>query len=129
MTIPERCLRCDWWSHNKHKCDRVFKASVRVGPDAGEIVLETQPGVLPKDIEDEFSSYLVTVLGDIIDAWPGWREIKRIRDGGKPCAGERASNTIKEFGRHLSLAKPLGEPKPEKNLDAHGLFRADISPW
>lgn len=127
MTTPERCLRCDWWDFQVKRCDRIFKARVRVGPDAGEIVIETQPGVIPKDMEDELSMYLATILGDIIDAWPGWNEIKRIRDGGKSCAGERANATIREFGVHLSLAKPLVDPRPEKNLDKHGLFKADIS--
>jgi hypothetical protein len=127
MKTPERCLRCDWWSHNKSKCDRVFKAQVRIGQDAGEIVIETQPGLIPKDMEEELSSYLAIVLGDIVDAWPGWAEIKRIRDGGKACAGESPSRTVKEFGTHLKLAKPLQEPQPLKNLDAHGLFKSDIS--
>ena len=129
MSVPERCLKCDWWNFNRQACDRVFKARLRVGPDAGEITIETLPGVLPKDLEDEFTGWLVTAMADIIDAWPGWKEIKRIWDGGKPCAGEKPSATIREFGQKLALAKPLRTPQPELNLDAHGLFKADISLW
>lgn len=129
MAIPERCLRCDWWNFQGKNCDRVFKAKVRVGPDAGEVVIETQPGVIPQYMEDELSVYLATVLGDIIDAWPGWKEIQRIKAGGKPCAAERPSAAIKHFGSRLALAKPLTDPQPEKNLDGHGLFKADISLW
>jgi hypothetical protein len=129
MGVPERCLRCDWWNFSRQACDRVFKAKLRVGPDAGEIFIETLPGVLPKDMEDDFTGWLVTVMGDIIDAWPGWKEIKRLRDGGKPCAGEQPSAAIQKFGQKLSLVKPLHTPQPELNLDAHGLFKADISLW
>lgn len=131
MSIPERCLKCDWWSHQKNLCDRIFKARVIVSQDAGEIIVETQPGILPKDMEDELSVYLATVVSDLIDMWPGWKEIKRIRDGGKECAGESPSRSIREFGSHLKLAKPLvkGEAQPLKNLDANGLFKADISIW
>ncbi len=126
MVIPERCLRCDWWNFNKQACDRVFKAKLRVGPDAGEIFVETLPGVLPKDMEGEFTSWLVMIVGDIIDAWPGWAEIKRIRDGGKPCAAELPSVAIRDYGRTLTLVKTK-DADPLKNLDSHGLFKADIS--
>ena len=129
MSIPERCLKCEWWNFSREKCDRIFKAHIRVAQDAGEILIETQPGLLPKDMEEDFGAWIVTALGDFIDAWPGWGELKRIRDGGTPCAGEKQSASIHEFGRKLTLAKPLtaGEPDPLQNLDAHGLFKADIS--
>lgn len=134
MSTPERCLRCDWWNFSRSKCDRIFKATIRVAQDGGEIRLETMPGLLPRDMENDFSIWLVNALGDYIDAWPGWTEIKRIRDGGKPCAAEKPSAAIKEFGSRLSLVKPLAggplsqqEPQPLKNLDCHGLFKADTS--
>lgn len=126
---PERCLKCDWWNFAKHACDRIFKATIRVSNDAGEIRLETQPGVLPDYMEAEFEAWLVGALGDYIDAWPGWNEIKRIRDKGKECAGEKPSACIKEFGKTITLVKPLQEAHPEKNLDAHGLFKSDVSLW
>lgn len=33
--IYERCLKCDWWDHNKDKCARIFKARIRIAMDAG----------------------------------------------------------------------------------------------
>lgn len=123
----ERCLKCSWWNFTKSSCDRIFKALIRVSQDAGEIRLETQPGILPEDMEKQFEAWLVGALGDYIDAWPGWYEIKKIRDGGKECAAEKPNACIKEFGKRLSLAKPLANAQPEKNLDTHGLFKADIS--
>src|SRR5512139_2224276 len=106
MMPPERCLRCDWWSFSRNVCDRIFKATIRVAQDAGEIRLETQPGLLPEDMEKEFGAWLVGALGDMIDAWPGWHELKRIRDGGKICAAERPNICIKEYGKTISLVKP-----------------------
>lgn len=131
---PERCFKCDWFNVTKQACDRIFKARIRISGDAGEIVIETQPGILPKYMEEELSVYLATICGDLIDAWPGWAEIKRIRASGKECPGEQPSSAIKQYGRYLKLAKPLtpmgtGEAQPEKNLDAHGLFKSDISSW
>lgn len=125
--IPERCLRCDWWNFNRGKCDRIFKAHMRISHDAGEITIETHPGVLPDYMEEELKMYLATVFGDVIDAWPGWQEIKRLRDGGKTCPAERPSAAIKNYGAKIHLVKPLGEAQPGKNLDANGLFKADIS--
>ena len=127
MATPERCLKCDWWNFKTSKCDRIFKAHIRVSHDAGEVFIETQPGVLPDYMEEDLKLYLATVFGDVIDAWPGWQEIKRIRDGGKPCPAEKPSAAIRDFGSKLTLVKPLGEPQPEINLDANGLFKADIS--
>lgn len=126
MPIPERCLKCEWWNFGRARCDRVFKARIRVAVDAGEINVETQPGLLPKDMEEDFTAWLVTALGDFIDSWPGWAEVKRIRDGGQPCAGHKPSASIREFGK---LAIIRGGAEPLKNLDEHGLFKSDISPW
>ena len=91
MSIPERCLKCEWWNFSREKCDRIFKAHIRVAQDAGEILIETQPGLLPKDMEEDFGAWIVTALGDFIDAWPGWGELKRIRDGERlaPARAER----------------------------------------
>ncbi len=127
MTIPERCLRCDWWNHNGHKCDRIFKARVRIGPDAGEVLFESQPGVIPKYLEEDLGAYLVTILGDIVDKWGGWGEIQRIKKGGKPCPSEQPSVAIKEYGATLKLVRPVQDPKPLENKDGHGLFKSDIS--
>lgn len=129
--ISERCLRCEWWNHNKGVCYRIFKARIRISGDAGEVLFETQPGLLPKYMEEELGVYLSTIVQDLVDAWPGWREIKRIRDGGKECPSEEKSKSIEEYGVVLKLAKPLEESQrkvdPSKNLDRLGLFKSDIS--
>lgn len=80
---------------------------MRIGHNSGELVIETQPGIIPKYMEDELGVYLATILSDLVDAWPGWKEIKRIRDGGKECAAETPSVAIKDFGKALKLVKPL----------------------
>lgn len=125
--VHDRCLKCDWFNFSRQKCDRIFKANVRVAVDGGEIRIETQPGLLPKEMENEFAAWLAGAIGDYIDAWPGWNDVKAERDNNGGCAARRENKTIKEFGRTLSLAKPLVDPQPEKNLDAHGLFKADTS--
>jgi len=127
MTIPERCLKCDWWNFSRARCDRRFSATIRVTKGGGDITITTNPGLIPDYLEEDLKVWLVTVMGDAIDAWPGWSEVNRIMEGGKPCPAEKPSAAIRQFGRHISLVKPLGEPQPEQNLDAHGLFKADIS--
>jgi hypothetical protein len=116
MSTPERCLKCEWWNFGKAKCDRIFKARVRVAVDAGEIDLQTQPGVLPKDMEDDFASWLLRAIGDVIDAWPGWAEVKRMRDGNQ-CAGHKSCTSIREFGK---LAIIRGGPSPSRTWTSMG---------
>lgn len=125
---PERCLKCEWWSFTKSACDRIVKVRLRIATDGGEIDIQTQPGLIPDYLEDEFTAYLADAISHAVDSYPGWKEIKDLRHK-KGCAGKKDSKAIQDFGVSLSLVKPLGEPRPEKNLDAHGLFKSDISPW
>ena len=128
MSIPERCLRCDWWSHTKAKCTRVLKGRLIIGHNSGELDIETTPGLIPEHLSDEFEAWLVDAISTAVDSYPGWPEIEKLRNQNGGCAGEKKSPAIKQFGSHLALAKPL-VAQPEKNLDSHGLFKADISLW
>lgn len=125
---PERCLKCEWWNFSEAKCHRIFKARVVISQDAGEVLFETQPGVLPKHMEEELGVWLATAVQDLLDAWPGWAEVKRIRDGAEAqgCAGRKENKAIEPF---LKVVKTSGEAQPLKNLDANGLFKSDISLW
>lgn len=131
MAIPERCLRCDWWNFTLSKCSRVLKGKLIIAHGGGELNIETQPGLIPDHLQDEMEAWLVDAITTAVDSYPGWPEINRLRQSNGGCAGEKKSQAIKEYGVKLSLAKPLttGEAKPEQNLDSHGLFKADISPW
>lgn len=128
MSTPERCLKCEWWSFDGHKCSRVFKAKMLIGHGGGELNIETQPGLITDFLQDEFEAWLVDAISTAVDSYPGWPEIAKMREK-NGCAAEKPSVAIKKFGQHLALAKPLTEPKPELNLDCHGLFKSDISPW
>lgn len=103
---PERCLKCSWWNHNDKACERIFKAQVIIVPDAGEITLETQRGLLPEHLDQSLSEWVCRSIGDVIDAWPGWAEWKKLKDS-KGCAGHKDSVAIKEFGVGLKLVRPI----------------------
>lgn len=126
MSTPERCLKCEWWNHGIGKCSRVVKGRLRIGPDSGEIDIETLPGVIPDHLQEEFEAWLFDAISTAVDSYPGWPEIKRLRDQ-QGCAAKVTNKAIKEFGVGIKLVKPLGEPQPELNLDSHGLFKADTS--
>lgn len=124
---PERCLTCSWFNHQHKACDRIFKAQVIVVPGAGEITLDTQRGLMPPEMEDDFTQWVVKAIGDVIDAWPGWQEWQKLKDK-KGCAAKKQSMAIEEFGQVVRL-KVVREADPLKNLDKNGLFRSDISVW
>jgi hypothetical protein len=126
---PERCLKCTWWEHADHRCSRILKGSLKIAHGGGELTIETQPGLIPEHLQSELEAWLVDAITTAVDSYPGWPEIMELRKQNGGCACQRANKTIKEFGSHLSLAKPLVDPKPELNLDAHGLFKSDISLW
>ena len=129
MTTPERCLKCEWWNFGNHKCSRVVKGRLVIGHGSGELSLETNRGLIPEYLEAEFEAWLVDAITSAVDSYPGWPEILRLRSANGGCAAEKNSQAITKYGARLNLVKPLVEPKPEKNLDAHGLFKADISLW
>lgn len=126
--MEEICLKCDWWNFTRSACDRIVKVRLRIAVDGGEIDIETQPGLIPKDLEDEFTLYLADAIGHAVDSYPGWKEVKNLRLK-KGCAGHQENKAIKEFGCKLSLVKPVTEANPLKNVDSHGLFKSDISIW
>lgn len=123
---PERCLKCNHWNFNRAKCDRVLKIKMFIGHGGGDLDIQTQPGLIPEHLEDELTAYLVDAITQAVDSYPGWKEIQGLLDK-QVCAAKTENKAFKEFGRTLSLARPVQEPQPEKNLDVHGLFRADIS--
>jgi hypothetical protein len=127
---PERCLKCNHWNFQKGKCDRIIKIKMLIAHGGGDLFVDTLPGVIPAHLEAELNEYLMYHLPNVIEAWPGWKEVLRLRDG-KPCAAEQPSTAIKEFGKKLSLVKPLeaGEADPLQNKDHLGLFKSDISLW
>jgi hypothetical protein len=125
----ERCLKCDWWSFTDHRCSRVLKGRLLIAHGGGELTIETQPGLIPEYLQEELEAWLVDAITTAVDSYPGWAEINKLRETNGGCAGQKANKSIKQFGSHLSLAKPLVEPKPELNLDAHGLFKSDVSIW
>lgn len=122
----ERCLKCEWWNHGSGKCDRVLKGRLLIAHGGGELNIETQPGLIPEYLQDEMEAWLVDAITTAVDSYPGWKEILALRDK-QGCAGKKENQAIKKFGVGIKLAKPLGEAKPELNLDAHGLFKADTS--
>jgi len=126
---PERCLKCDWWEHSNHRCSRVLKGKLLIAHGGGELTIETQPGLIPEYLQEELEAWLVDAITTAVDSYPGWTEINKLRQDNAGCAGHKANKAIKQFGSHLSLAKPLVKPEPLKNLDAHGLFKSDVSIW
>ncbi|MFP3866871.1 MAG: hypothetical protein ACLFUU_01745 [Desulfobacteraceae bacterium] len=73
--MHERCVKCEHWDWDKQCCRRIVKAKVLIGMNGGEIDIQTQPGLLPQDLEQELALFLGDAIPRIIDSWTGWREI------------------------------------------------------
>lgn len=128
---PERCLKCEFWNHSKVWCDQILKGDIYLEWDGGlvgALNFQTQGGLIPKHLEESLNEYLAHIVPIAIERWPGWGEVAELREQ-KGCPANQESVSIRKFGVELKLVKPLGEAHPEKNLDANGLFKSDISIW
>ncbi len=95
--VPERCFKCVHFNYNKRVCDRVFSVKVLIGHNSGDMTIETQPGLIPKYLEEELWRYLIDSITDIVDKWGGWWEVLRLRDDRGGCAGSEESTAIREY--------------------------------
>lgn len=130
----ESCLRCDHWNHNSQRCERVLKARIYVGLESGrisgDVFIETAPGLLTKELENDLAEYLSHWIPTAVERWQGWEQVAKLHEG-KDCGAEQESKCVKEFGKLVLLNKPLkaGEADPLQNKDHLGLFKSDISLW
>lgn len=103
MSTPERCLKCEFW---KGSCTRLFKAKIKILSAGGEIMLETQPGLIPHQYEKELEQYLGEVIGillaDKIDSWPRWKDIKRLEKL-QGCPAYSEARDRKDFTKIVPL--------------------------
>jgi hypothetical protein len=67
------------------------------GQLTGVINFETNPGLLPKDLEADLSEFLVETIPAMIESWPKWGKVFQLHDG-KECAAEQPSTCVKEYG-------------------------------
>ncbi len=97
--MHERCVKCEHWDWDKQRCGRIVKVKILIGQGGGEVDIQTQPGLLPKDLEQELSLFLGTTLPRIVDAWPGWRELHDYLEKNpekKACAARQEISGFKE---------------------------------
>lgn len=101
MSIPERCFLCAHWDHQHNECLRVVRMTVVVGEGGGSIDLQTTPGLIPVDLENALLRDMTNALSRIIDAWPGWKEIREYREGkdagGHDCAAREEMVHLKPY--------------------------------
>jgi hypothetical protein len=130
--IHERCLRCDHWNHGNKKCDRVLKARMYLGMEGGRISgdlnIETAPGLLTKELENDLAEFLSHWLPTAVERWQGWAQVAKLHEG-RDCGAHHENKCVQEFGKLVLLNKPLQAPDPLQNLDEHGLFKSDIALW
>jgi len=105
--IPERCFKCEWWDFDKGHCTCRFKAKYLITPAGGEVTIETHPGLIPEYLEPEFSEMLGKLfnrVNDVIDAWPGWKEIKRLEKQ-QECPGYTLASNRQEFTKVVPIGR------------------------
>jgi hypothetical protein len=110
MSVAERCLKCESYDHQQHKCTRVLKGSIQLGMEGGRLTgvmqFETNPGLIPAELEADLSEFLVETIPAMIESWPKWGQIFRLHDG-KACAAEKPSACVKEYGLRVVTKKSV----------------------
>ena len=72
-----QCEFCSFWKGEK--CIHTFRLVFLVEPIGGQIELQTTPGMLPPELEDEFKSYFTKFFHKIIpviEAMSLWERIR-----------------------------------------------------
>jgi len=105
--MNERCVKCEHWDWDRQRCRRIVKVKVTIDQGGGEVDIQTQPGLLPKDLEEKLSLFLGDAIPRIIDSWTGWHELHTYLEKNpqkRTCAAQQES---KNFRQELIKVVPL----------------------
>jgi hypothetical protein len=89
MRIQEACLNCEAFDFELKSCKRVMNAKLVVGHNGGQLDLSTHPGIIPIELEQNFADWIM----DVVDAWPGWKEVARLREE-YGCSAKSEKHTL-----------------------------------
>ncbi len=56
---------------------KVVFAKILIAEGGGELEINIEQGLLPARLEQDLAIYLCDVIPNIIDSWPGWKEVEK----------------------------------------------------